>query len=158
MYGGLYQWNQAMCGLASSPSGTQGICPAGWHIPSNDEWTTLERAICTATNCEVSFPYDSTSIGWRGSDEGGKLKESGTTHWYSPNTGATNSTGFTAIPTGYLEIDNTFRVNTWLTAFWSSVESNSTHAFVRKLMYQEPRISRGPDYKTTGFSVRCLKD
>lgn len=84
-YGVLYNWSAAMNGEESSednPSGVQGICPAGWHLPSKAEWTEL------------------TDYLGGGSVAGGKLKEIGTTHWSSPNTGATNETGFTALPGG----------------------------------------------------------
>jgi uncharacterized protein (TIGR02145 family) len=85
-YGVLYNWPAAMAGSASSnanPSGVQGVCPAGWHLPSDAEWTEL-----------------TDYLGGK-SVAGGKLKETGTTHWASPNTGATNETGFTALPGGY---------------------------------------------------------
>src|SRR5574344_2998326 len=85
-YGVLYNWTAAMNGEASSttnPSGIQGVCPAGWHLPSDAEWTELTDYLGGA------------------SVAGGKLKETGTTHWDSPNTGATNETGFTALPGGY---------------------------------------------------------
>src|SRR5690554_404167 len=79
-YGVLYNWTAAMDGEASSttnPSGVQGVCPAGWHLPSDAEWTELTDYLT--------------------SDAGGKLKETGTTHWNSPNSRATNETGFTAL-------------------------------------------------------------
>ncbi len=81
IYGGLYQWNEMMNYLLIP--GTKGICPAGWHLPSSEEWTQLSN--------------------WLGglSIAGGKLKETGTLHWRSPNTGATNISGFTALPGGH---------------------------------------------------------
>src|SRR5574344_844768 len=92
-YGVLYNWTAAMNGEASSttnPSGIQGVCPAGWHLPSDAEWTELTDYLGGA------------------SVAGGKLKETGTTHWNSPNTGATNETGFTALPGCYRYGDGTF--------------------------------------------------
>ncbi|TSA38766.1 MAG: T9SS C-terminal target domain-containing protein [Porphyromonadaceae bacterium] len=83
-YGVLYNWLAAMDGDSSStavPSGVQGICPSGWHLPSDDEWTNLTDYL--------------------GATAGGKMKETGTGHWLSPNTGATNASGFTALPGGY---------------------------------------------------------
>jgi uncharacterized protein (TIGR02145 family) len=82
-YGALYNWAAAMNGEASSdfnPSGVQGICSTGWHLPSSSEWSTL-----------IAY-LGGTSIA------GGKLKETGTAHWSSPNTGANNESGFTALP------------------------------------------------------------
>src|SRR3990172_4116352 len=104
--GGLYEWANLMQGSATC-NGTgappndecvtpvQGLCPAGWHIPSHYEWTTLEK---NAGSNPGAFPYDITTNGSLGTDEGGNLKQTGTTNWTSPNTGATNSGGFTALP------------------------------------------------------------
>jgi uncharacterized protein (TIGR02145 family) len=89
-YGALYTWEAAMNGAvssSSSPSGIQGVCPTGWHLPSDQEWTTLANYL--------------------GGPEAacGKLKETGTLHWRSPNSGATNESGFTALPSGHLSYD-----------------------------------------------------
>jgi uncharacterized protein (TIGR02145 family) len=73
-YGRLYTWYAA--------TDSRGVCPSGWHLPTNAEWTTL-----------ITYLGESVA--------GGKMKEAGTTHWISPNTGATNSSGFTALPGGY---------------------------------------------------------
>ena len=74
--GGLYQWNEAM--QYSSTPGAQGICPAGWHIPTHDQFTTLERSVCTSGSCATDFPYDITTTGYRGTTEGTNLKPNGT--------------------------------------------------------------------------------
>ncbi|MCD4697445.1 MAG: hypothetical protein K8S16_14520, partial [Bacteroidales bacterium] len=81
-YGGLYQWDEMM--QYTTTPGVQGICPTGWHLPTDNEWCTLENGVDAGT-------VSCTAIGWRGIDAGGNLKEIGTTHWNSPNTGATNS-------------------------------------------------------------------
>jgi uncharacterized protein (TIGR02145 family) len=80
IYGGMYEWNEAM--QYDTTEGAQGICPDGWHIPTDAEWTTL-----------------TTFLGGE-SVAGGKMKEAGFAHWYSPNTGATNESGFTGLPGG----------------------------------------------------------
>ncbi len=90
-YGGLYQWEEMMQ-YVTTP-GAQGICPDGWHLPTDEEFKTMEMALGMSQG-------EADDTGWRGTDEGGKMKESGTTHWYSPNMGATNSSGFTALPGG----------------------------------------------------------
>jgi len=153
-YGGLYQWDEMMQYVTTA--GTQGICPTGWHLPTDAEWMTLEEylGMCTGTGSGCSG-----STGWRGTDEGGKLKETGTTHWASPNTGATNSSGFTALPGG--DRDNTggafysLMVNAF---FWSSSE-NGTSAWNRILNYNLAQVARiNISWKTTGFSVRCVRD
>ena len=67
IYGKLYNWYAV--------NDSSGLCPTGWHVPTHDEWTTLERTICTSSTCVTDFPYDNTSVGLLGTDEGGKLKE-----------------------------------------------------------------------------------
>jgi len=169
--GALYQWAQAMCGAAScngtgesQPACTtpvQGICPNGWHIPSHYEYTALERAVCTSGTCATDFPYDTSTTGWRGTNEGGKLK--GTTIcglypcWNSPNEGATNSSGFTAWAAGYRYPDGLF-YNRGVHAYvWSSLESGA-NAWRRGLYSGYATVSRKANDKLYGFSVRCIKD
>ncbi|HOE39574.1 MAG TPA: FISUMP domain-containing protein, partial [Bacteroidales bacterium] len=97
-YGYLYNWHTAMNGATSSetnPSGVQGICPAGWHLPSDSEWMQLEMHLGMTQE-------QANTLCMRGiNNEGGKLKEAGTEHWNEPNEGATNETGFTALPGGF---------------------------------------------------------
>lgn len=162
IYGGLYQWDEMMQYNASDIDtiGTiQGICPNGWHIPTHHEWTTLERAICTNGNCNNHFPYDITTFQWHGTDEGGKLKQSGTTHWNSPNNGATNVTGFNVLPAGrrnyslgpFMELGSE-------TKFWSATEINNNQAWARVLDTWSQDIARDNYDKSNGFSVRCAMD
>ena len=150
IYGGLYQWNEMMQYVYTE--GTQGICPPGWHIPTDAEWKTLEMHLGMT-------PAEADAIYWRGThNEGGKLKETGTTHWDSPNTGATNSSGFTALPGGYCEIDGSFYYLGYHGYWWSSSELSGTIAWDRYLYYDNGQVYRYNYYKTTGFSVRCLKN
>src|SRR5574344_720187 len=117
-YGVLYNWPAAMNGAASSttnPSGVQGVCPDGWHLPSNAEWT------------ELTDYLGGTSY------VGGKLKETGTTHWYHPNTGATNETGFTALPGGYRSGNGAFDDIGSNGNWWSATELNPSNAWNRLL-------------------------
>ena len=96
-YGGHYDWNEMMQYYPSDSGyiGTiQGICPDDWHIPTDAELKTLEMHLGMSQ-------ADADNTFWRGTDEGGKMKETGTTYWNSPNTGATHSSGFTALPGGY---------------------------------------------------------
>jgi uncharacterized protein (TIGR02145 family) len=123
------------------PSGpVQGICPAGWHLPTDAEWTTL-----------------TTYLGGEGI-EGGKMKETGTTHWASPNTGATNSSGFTALPGGYRGTNVTFSDLTVAGNFWSASESSATIAWYRYLVYGNANVYRYYYFKSYGFSARCLQN
>ena len=142
-YGVLYNWPAAMSGAASSdtnPSGVQGICPTGWHLPSDAEWTTL-----------------TTYLGGL-SVAGGKMKEAGTTHWSSPNTGATNESGFTALPGGYRNTNGTFTTIGRYGYWWSSTQSSTNNAWYRGLPYHTGNVYRDTGGKGLGFSVRCLRD
>ncbi|MCK4346431.1 MAG: hypothetical protein KAX05_14200 [Bacteroidales bacterium] len=142
-YGALYTWAAAMNGAASSsinPSGVQGVCPDGWHLPSDAEWT------------ELTDYLGGTRVA------GGKLKETGTTHWGSPNTGATNESGFTALSGGYRFHSGTFGGLGNDAHFWSATEDSSSDAWHRSLGYNASSVGRRDGYKTDGFSVRCTKD
>jgi uncharacterized protein (TIGR02145 family) len=96
--------------------------------------------------------------GWRGTDEGGKLKETGTTHWQSPNTGATNESGFTALPDGYRGSNGSFHSMGYYAYFWSSTEIGSYYAWYRGLSYLYSQVYRNNYDKQGGFSVRCVRD
>lgn len=102
-------------------------------------------------------PISCSSRGWRGTDAGGNLKETGTTHWNSPNAGATNSSGFKALGAGY-RITNGSSVNLMVdTYFWSSTEADLNKSWYRRLYYGIYQIQRDR-IENSGFSVRCLKD
>ena len=142
-YGVLYNWSAAMNGATSSnanPSGVRGICPAGWHLPSDAEWTQL--------------------IDYLGGEDvaGGKLKETGTQHWIDPNTGATNETGFTALPGGSRHHDGHFDSIGGTGIWWSATEGYATYAWGRYVYYNSSTVRRRSNYKELGFSVRCLRD
>ncbi len=125
---------------ASNPSDRQGVCPSGWHLPSDAEWTTL------------------TSYLGGESVAGGKLKEAGTAHWTSPNTGATNESGFTALPGGYRYHNGTF-ILIGNYGYWSSsTEDNVDYAWPRNLRYSGGYVSRVANSKGDGLSVRCVRN
>jgi uncharacterized protein (TIGR02145 family) len=141
-YGVLYNWPAVMNGASSSitnPSGVKGACPDGWHLPSDAEWTAL--------------------IDYLGGKNvaGGKLKETGTTHWSRTNGLVTNETGFTALPGGY-RIDGIFsdirNAGTW----WSATEDTSDLVWVRSIGNYYNSVSRYSSKKEYGFSVRCVRD
>lgn len=142
-YGVLYNWPAAMAGSASSstnPSGVQGICPTGWHLPSDAEWTQL-----------------TDYLGGQ-SVAGGKLKETGTAHWISPNTGATNETGFTALPGGHRIHNGTFGSIGSHGYWWSVTESYTNDAWYQSMDYGYSYVYSYYGSKELGFSVRCLRD
>jgi uncharacterized protein (TIGR02145 family) len=154
-YGRLYTWYALMHGAASSnsnPSGVQGICPTGWHVPSDAEWQELEMTL-GMTTAEAGGP------GYRGShSEGRKLKETDEAFlWSTGSAGGTNNSGFTALPAGYLAI-NYFNALGYTTYFWSSSEYSSSEVWYRVLIDDDDRVIRGSEVKEAGFSVRCLKD
>jgi len=137
-YGGLYQWNEAM--QYSTIEGVKGICPTGWYLPTDAEWTTL-----------------TTYLGGE-SVAGGKMKEAGTSHWSPPNTGATNSSGFIALPGGYRNVSGSLVYYREYAHFWSSSQIDSTNVWLRGLSCGWENASRTDNVKTIGLSVRCLKD
>src|SRR5574344_26736 len=147
-YGVLYNWTAAMNGEASSttnPSGIQGVCPAGWHLPSDAEWT------------ELTDYLGGTSVA------GGKLKaigtiEAGTGLWYADNIGATNETGFTAFPGGYRYDDGGFSGIGDYGYWWSATENSTSNAWIRLMFYNTSDVYRGSHRKEVGFSVRCIRD
>jgi len=132
-YGHLYNWFAVVheCNLA----------PAGWHVPTDAEWTTL-----------------TTYLGGK-SVAGGKLKEAGTTHWTTPNTGATNESGFTALPGGYRHCDDgNFIGLGYYATFWSASEYSSDAAMYRYLSYDYAGRFRSHSGKCYGYSVRLIRD
>ena len=131
VYGALYNWHTVNTG---------NLCPIGWHVPTDAEWTTLTDYL------------GGLSIA------GGKLKETGTSHWAIPNTGATNESGFTALPGGWRGYDGSFHDITYTGYWWSSTQNGSS-AWERELYQGNATVSRnGSNSKFVGFSVRCIKD
>jgi uncharacterized protein (TIGR02145 family) len=141
-YGVLYNWRAAMNGASSSntnPSGVQGICPEGWHLPSEAEWTILTDYL-------------------GGEDVAhGKMKETGTTHWKAPNTGATNESGFTAVPGGFRYPDGTFNYLGLYCYWWSSTTYKYDSSSAYDLSLSSTLYSTFSS-KAFGSSVRCVRD
>ena len=139
-YGALYNWYTA---------NNSKLCPIGWHVPTDTEWAILTDYL-------------------GGPDmAGGKMKEIGISHWESPNTGATNESGFTALPGGFRNLLGTFndvkRNGTW----HSATEIRDTihveprpykHSWSRVVYFDANIVGRGDNYITGGFSIRCIKD
>jgi len=149
VYGGFYQWGEAMQYVTDTT--TQGICPVGWHLPSESEWCLLENKVDIGT-------IDCNSVDWIGIDAGGNMKETGNTHWDPPNTGATNSSGFTALGTGYRDYNGNFNYLGNSTYFYSSSEFSASFAWFRTLHWDHSEIGRNSTNKGYGLSVRCVKD
>jgi uncharacterized protein (TIGR02145 family) len=153
-YGRLYDWETIMNGEASSnsvPSGVQGICPNGWHLPSDEEWKILEGTVDTQYGVGHSEWDDS---GWRGFDAGKRLK---TTTGWSPNTG-TDIYGFSALPSGCQYDNGSFCYLDYYVYFWSSTEYDNDTAWYRRLSFHSDEVACYYYYKGCGFSARCVKD
>jgi uncharacterized protein (TIGR02145 family) len=152
VYGGLYLWGEAMQAPGGNTEGGQGICPTGWHIPMNSEWEILSSSLGGETVA------------------GGYMKETGTSHWASPNTGATNSSGFTALPGGITVWAGTmqwggFGGQTFNAYFWSSTYKNamfSTGPYFLSLSYDNASVAMSFDWEWLmtfyGRSVRCIQN
>lgn len=130
-FGRLYNWYAVNTGK---------LAPTGWHVPTDAEWTTL------------------TNYLGDGSVAGGKLKETGTTHWASPNTGATNESGFTALPGGYRYFDGPFDNVGNYCYWWSATDENPDRAWNRFVGYNHVGVVGTGSIKKSGISVRCLRD
>ncbi|MDO8512053.1 MAG: FISUMP domain-containing protein [bacterium] len=155
LYGGLYQWNQTMCG--SITAGTQGICPIGWHVPSHDEFTTLERAVCISSTCATDFPYDSSNyIGERGTNEGRVLRVGGTSKFNVMFAGSRYPTGEYNSKTASGSFN---AINVWGTFWSSSTRPPATwSAWDRTFDSGKSTIYRIDNERGYGVSVRCLKN
>ena len=135
---------------SSNPSGVQGICPTGWHVPSDDEWKQLEMYLGMSQS-------DADNTTWRGTDEGGKLKETGTDHWMAPNYGATNVSGFTALPGGH-RYGNEFN-DVGGGGYWHTCTLSGNSYAYRSMGDDHSDIYRAYGiYKAMGQSLRCVKD
>jgi uncharacterized protein (TIGR02145 family) len=143
-YGRLYNWYAV--------DDSSNIAPEGWHVPSDEELKQLEMYL-GMSQAEADDLY------WRGLDEGGKLKEVGTTHWMHPNSGATNESGFTALGAGYRSDTGGFLAAYGAaTYFWTSTEGSSDNAWSRCLDYNRSDVRRQESSERSGFSVRCVRD
>lgn len=132
-YGRIYNWYAI--------SDSRNIAPVGWRVATDGDWQTL-----------VNYLGDHMTAG-------GKLKESGTTHWTSPNTGATNESGFTALPGGYRSgSSGGFSGIGDRAEFWCSTDTTSDAAWARTLYYNNIEIYRDGRDKGHGYSVRCIKE
>lgn len=156
-YGALYTWAAAMNGAASSvnnPSGIQGVCPTGWHLPSDAEWTELTEYL---TN--NGYGYEGS-----GNDIGKSMASTSGWEYYSAagtvgnDQASNNSSGFAAFPGGYRHGNGNFHYLGYDAYYWSATEDNSSDAYGRSLYYDYSNVYRNDNYKYYGFSTRCIKD
>jgi len=153
-FGGLYQWDEMM--QYTTQKRTQGICPPGWHIPSDDEWKILEGAVDSWFN--IGDPVWDQSEG-RGYDAGKNLKT--TTGWSLLGNGI-DLFGFSGQPGGVNEFNGSgFMGLTVYGDWWTSTEINNNYGWFRDIDRQFNYVGRYSEiwgFKKNGFSVRCLKD
>lgn len=153
--GALYSWPAAMngaSGFLDTMTVVQGVCPDGWHLPSDEDWKVLETEL--GMSPEFADKYE-----WRGTYEGGELKEMGFSNWDVPNSSADNSTGFTGLPGGYRSNSGTFYGLNEFAAFWtSSQKEESSQIWFRALSYEKTNVYRYWVPGNRGASVRCVQD
>ena len=137
IYGRLYTWEAAL-----------NACPSGWSLPSDDEWKQMEMALGMSQS-------EADGVSWRGTDQGKQMKS--TSGWYNNGNG-TNSSGFNALPGGFLSYNGSFYKHGKEAFWWLSSESYDDGAMERSLYYDNDRVERYYLSKTVSFSVRCLKD
>ncbi len=141
-YGRLYDWDTA-----------REVCPEGWHLPSDDEWTSLIT--------ELDPSASSTLI--QSTIAGGMMKSTGTIEegtglWYDPNEGATNESGFSGLPGGFRNYSGSFSLLGSSGGWWSSDETDSSRASFQSMGHRFSYVYRYDNPKQLGFSVRCIKD
>jgi uncharacterized protein (TIGR02145 family) len=130
--------------------GVQGVCPNGWHVPADQEWKQLEL------NLGMN-PNEVNGTGFRGTDEGAKLKKSNSELWDCPNTVATNETGFSALPGGFCFGDGFCERLGSHAFFWTS-SGSYINAWYRSIDCQIESLYRDTEGNKFGFSIRCVKD
>jgi len=132
VYGKLYNWYAV--------NDSRGLAPLGYHVPTETEWDTF-------------LSYLGGNPG-----AGGKIKTTGTSLWASPNTGATNSSGFNGLPGGYTYSGSFYSTATAVGFWWSASQYNSTDAWTYNVSKDDSNIRKSNNSKNFGFSVRLLKD
>jgi uncharacterized protein (TIGR02145 family) len=135
-FGALYNWYA----VSPTTNGNRNVCPVGWHVPTDAEYTLL------------------TDYLGGESVAGGKMKSTGTQYWQSPNTAATNESGFSGLPGGGRYSNGTFNLIGESGYWWSSTEYGTSSAWDRYLGCCSGNVDRGNNNNTPGCSVRCLRD
>jgi uncharacterized protein (TIGR02145 family) len=152
-YGGLYQWSEMM--NHSTTPGAQGICPVGWHIPTDGEFTILTNYLTsqTAYLCDNNTEYIGKALASLLYWNSGSL-----TCAIGNNTGANNASGFAGLPGGFRYTDGSMNNISKTGVWWSSTEYSTADAWERHLYLAEGVVFRQNTSKTWGFSVRCIRN
>ncbi|MEO8587750.1 MAG: fibrobacter succinogenes major paralogous domain-containing protein [Flavobacteriales bacterium] len=143
LYGKLYNWYTV--------SDSRNVCPAGWHVPTDADWMEMEQVLGVTVS-------DLDNTGSRGvaANAGGQMKADGL--WNSPNTGATDSSGYSAFPSGQRSLGGIFNNIGTKGHWWSISEYDTDMGWLRELSYNNAGIYRLYNYKTLGLSIRCVED
>jgi uncharacterized protein (TIGR02145 family) len=155
-YGVLYNWPASMAGATSSstnPSGVQGVCPSGWHLPSDNEWKELEMELGMSQ-------AEADDTGQRGTNEGSKLAGNSTL-WVSgslENDIEFGSSGFLALPGSALHSSGVFDYLNYWGVWWTTTEEDVTKSCCRQLYHDLSNVTRLSPDKKSAFSVRCVRD
>lgn len=136
LYGKLYNW----FAVDAASNGNKNVCPIGWHVPTETDWNTLLTYLGGETIA------------------GGKMKSICASTWAAPNTGATNETGFTALPGGYRDATGPFDFAGLYAQFWAATSYDGGTAWMYMLSNNDALLGPVQDYKKAGNSVRCIKD
>ncbi len=136
-YGKLYNWYA----VSKTTNGNKNVCPTGWHVPTDAEWTVLTDYL-------------------GGETAGAKMKEVGTTSWKAPNKDANDTSLFTGLPGGFRGSNGNYSNIGYYGGWWSSTENLTDYAWYRSLSYDNGLAVRNYNYydKSNGLSVRCLRD
>jgi len=159
IYGGLYTWSDMMCGELSSnskPSGVHGICPDGWHLPSDSEWHTLEDYLTGSGNTCNGTRYASYDCNPAGSKMAGNAS-----FWINDSLNQHadfGTSGLGILPAGRHSDSGSFSGESTRAYLWSSTEESGTLAWMRGLLLRSSKVYRAPSAKGYGFSVRCVRD
>ena len=160
-YGFLYNWYAAAGINTHMGSPTKNICPTGWHVPTDSDWNILVKSMHSGADTSSTGPSATQS-----NTAGGYMKSTGnitlgTGLWTSPNTGADNSSFFTALPGGRRNDDGSFRdirdnAHLWVATHYGILTGNG--AYIRILYYYNSTLQKATENKWLGASVRCLRD
>ncbi len=150
-YGRLYTWDAVMRGGADKDGNVQGPCPRGWRVPTDNDWKELEEYIGVPSG-------ELNNIAWRGTIEGGMLKETGTEFWEAPNTEASNTTLFAAKGGGHYNVGLGYTGWHLQALFWTATQAQPTSAWNRTLRSAGGEIGRYEANTDQMLSVRCIKN
>lgn len=142
-YGKLYNWHAV--------AAAQGLCPKGWHVPDEHEWFAMLNSIDATVNDPNAFSF----IGW---NAGGRMKTKGTQHWEKPNLGATNESGFSALPSGQLGHHGSFEDLSVKGLWWSASQRDRSESWYYAVTSYSVYPTKESAAKFRGFSVRCVRD